>query len=381
MRLIVSGGGTGGHITPVLAVIGALKARVNEIDLLWVGQALGMEERIVAAAGIDFASIKAGKFRRMHATHVIQKIFNPSTFGLNARDSLRVVSGIYQSLGIIRRFKPDVIFIKGGYVGLPLGIAAGWLRVPFIIHESDLEPGLANRILARRAVRVAVGFPVDKYSGFAPHKLVYTGNPVRPELVSADPAKARRHFGLSAKLPVVLVTGGSQGAREINSAIVAALPQLIQQFQIIHQTGEHEIESVKFQVNRLRLAHPERYHPVAFLTDDMAEALAAADAVIARAGATTIAELALAQKPAILIPNTTMAGHQVANAQLLARAGAARLINEERITPALLMRELSAITGSAEEREYLIKHLQAFGVPDAPERLAEEIIKVTQRGA
>lgn len=340
-----------------------------------------MEERIVTGAGIKFASIKAGKFRRMHATHVIQQIFNPATLGLNARDSLRLVSGIYQSIGIIRRFKPDIIFIKGGFVGLPLGIAAGWLRVPYVIHESDLVPGLANKVLARRAAKVAVGFAAELYPNFAQNKLVHTGNPVRPELLKADPAASRRHFGFKAALPVVLVTGGSLGARDLNTAIIAALPQLIQHFQIIHQTGEREIEAVKFQVGRLRLEHPERYKPVAFLSEDMAEAYAAADVVIARAGANTISELALTNKPTILVPNTTMAGHQVANAQLLARAGAVRVIGDDRMTPALLLRELTALTGSAEERDYLIKHLAAFAVPDAASRLADEIVRVCAHAA
>ena len=340
-----------------------------------------MEERIVTGAGIEFASIKAGKFRRLHADRVVKQIFNPATLGLNARDSLRLVSGIYQSIGIIRKFKPDAIFIKGGFVGLPLGIAAGWLRVPFVIHESDLVPGLANRALARKAARVAVGFPAEQYSGFAQNKLVYTGNPVRKELLGIDPALAKRHFKFSAKLPVVLVTGGSQGARALNNAIIKALPQLLQHFQVIHQTGENEIEAVKFQVGRLRLDHPERYYAAAFLSDDLPQAYGASDVVIARAGATTISELALLGKPTILVPNTVMAGHQLANAQLLARAGAVRVIGEDRLTPALLQRELTALTASAEERDYLIKHLASFAVPDAAERLAEEIIKVASHGA
>lgn len=366
---------------PVLAVIEALKARDSDVELLWVGQRNGMEARLAKGAGIEFVSIKAGKFRRMHATRVIQQIFNPATLGLNARDSLRLVSGIYQSIGIIRRFKPDAIFIKGGFVGLPLGIAAGWLRVPFVIHESDLVPGLANRVLARRAAKVAVGFPAEQYANFAQNKLVYTGNPVRQELLNADVAKAKKHFGFKTSLPVVLVTGGSQGARAINNAIIKALPQLAQNFQIIHQTGEGEIEAVKFQVGRLNIQHPERYRPVAFLADDMALAYAAADVVIARAGANTISELALLDKPTILIPNAAMAGHQVANAQLLARAGAVRVIGEDRLTPALLHRELTSIIGSAEEREYLVKHLAGFAVADAADRLAEELIKVSGHGA
>ncbi len=353
-----------------------LNSRVSDLDVLWVGQAGGMEARIVAAHDINFAAIRAGKFRRVHSRHIIKKIFDPTTIGLNARDSLRVVSGIYQSMGVIRRFKPDLIFIKGGYVGLPLGIAAGLLKVPYIIHESDLVPGLANRMLAKRAAAVAVGFPVDKYHDLPGNHLVYTGNPVRRELLDIDPAKAKRHFGLSAELPVILITGGSQGAREINELVVEALPKLIKQYQIIHLTGEHEIESVQFQVRRLSLSHPEHYQAHAFLTSDMGQALAAADVVVSRAGANTIAELALLEKPTVLIPNQTMAGHQVDNARMLARAGAARVISEDQLSPAVLERELATITGSKQEQDYLRQHLRQFAVPDADRRLAEEIMTV-----
>jgi UDP-N-acetylglucosamine--N-acetylmuramyl-(pentapeptide) pyrophosphoryl-undecaprenol N-acetylglucosamine transferase len=376
MRLLVSGGGSAGHITPVLAVLEILKRRVDKLDVLWVGQASGMEARIVVAEGIAFAPIRAGKFRRIHSDHVIKKIFNPATLGLNARDSWRFLSGIYQSIRIIRQFRPDVVFIKGGFVGVPLGLVAGWLKVPYVIHESDLVPGLANRLLAKKATKVAVGFPVDKYSNLPRHKLVYTGNPVRSQLLGLKAEDGRRHFGLSAKLPVIMVTGGSLGAREINQAIIRALPRLIEEYQVIHLTGEKEFEAVQFQVGRLDLSHPDRYLSFAFLTREMGLALAAADIVVSRAGANTIAELAVLDKPAILVPNQLMAGHQVENAQMLARAGAVRVISEDRLTADVLLRELNGITGSQQEREFLTEHLRLFAVPDAAERLANEIIAV-----
>ncbi len=365
----------------MLATLEALKSQVKDLELLWVGQASGMEAQIAASHGYQFAAIRAGKFRRIHGDRFIKKIFNPSTLGLNARDTLRVVSGIYQSIAIIRRFKPDLIFIKGGYVGLPLGLAAGWLKVPYLIHESDLVPGMANRALAKRAAKIAVGFPVDKYPDWPASHLVYTGNPVRRQLLNVDISTARQHFGLSADLPVVLVTGGSQGARVLNEAIVAALPRLINGYQIIHLTGENEIESVNFQVRRLSLPHPERYQSHAFLGSDMGQALAASDIVIGRAGANTIAELALLGKPAILVPNGTMAGHQLDNAKMLGRAGAVRVINEDKLSAAVIERELGSITGSKSEQDFLRQHLASFAVPDAAERLAAEIMEVASAHA
>lgn len=378
MRLIASGGGTAGHISPTLAALAALKSLDSDLEVLYIGQAGSMEAKIVAAFGLEFAAISAGKFRRMHGASLARQLVDLSTLGLNARDSLRVLSGVAQSLRIIRSFGPDAIFIKGGYVGLPVGLAAGLLRVPYIIHESDLVPGLANRLLAKRATKIAVGFPTEKYPDWPAEKLVYTGNPVRREILEADPVAARRHFHLEADLPVVLVTGGSQGAEPINRTVVEALPRLLEKVQVIHVTGERGIEATRFRVGRLKLKHPERYQAQAFLSDDMGLALAAADVVVGRAGATTIAELATLSKPAILVPNSSMAGHQVANAQLLARSGAVRVIGEDRLSPTLLAREIEQVLDSTEERHNLIKNIEDFAVAGADVRLALAIQAVAR---
>lgn len=377
MRVVLSGGGSAGHITPTLAVSDALRSRDNAIDQLYIGQAGSMEERIVRAKGLDFAAVRAGKFRRNHFDGPLQKVFNVGTLGPNSRDAVRTVAGVSDAIRVLRRYRPNVVFIKGGFVGVPVGLAARWLQIPYIIHESDIVPGLANRLLARWATKIAVGFPVKHYHDFDPARVVYTGNPVRQEIVSAHRLAGLAHFKLRDDLPVVLVTGGSQGSRQINDSLVLALPQLTTFAQVIHLTGEHEYERLQFvQRNVPALAHPERYQAHAFLLADMPLALAAADLVISRAGVNTIVELAALAKPTILIPNYEMAGHQVANAKVLARTGAARVLDGRKMTADKLVAEVRRVLDASDEQDRLSKAIAQFAVPQAAEALADLIVQV-----
>lgn len=340
-----------------------------------------MEARIVGASGLPFAAIKAGKFRRLHSAGALAKVANLSTLGPNARDMFRVAQGVISSLRILRQFKPEVVFLKGGYVSLPVGIAARMLGIPYVIHESDLSPGLANRILSRWAEKIAVGFPIKQYRNWPVEKLVFTGNPVRPEILRGDRKAGLMAFDLRDDLPVILVTGGSQGAAQINDIVVAALPELLERYQVIHQTGEGEYERLQFALSRReKLKYSDRYRPAPFILKEMPGVLAAADLVIGRAGAGTIAESAVLGKPTILIPNTEMAGHQVENAKVLARAGAARVINGDRLRPALLVGEIRRILDEPEEQGRLSRAIGQFGRTDAARVLAETILAVGRAG-
>lgn len=333
-----------------------------------------MEAKIAQAAGLEFRKVSAGKFRRYHGRRLIDKLLDLKTFWLNFHDIGRFLLGVIQSRKIIREYEPDVIFIKGGYVGLPVGLAAKALKIPYVIHESDTLPGLTNRWLAKGAAKIAVGFPVDKYK-LPADKLVYTGSPIRAELLSSHRLEGIKQFKLNPKLPVVLVVGGSQGARVINECVMDALPELTSFTQIIHVTGEQEIERVRFEVKRLGLVHPDRYQAHSFLAGDMGGALQAADLVVSRAGANAIAELAALAKPTILIPNPRLTGgHQVANAMVLARRGAVRVIGEEHLKPAVLVGEIKKVIDSDEEHRYLSEHIQQFAVFDADVRLAKLIL-------
>lgn len=316
----------------------------------------------------------------MHGAGKLSQIFDLSTLGLNARDTVRVARGLAASLRILHRWKPDVVFVKGGFVGLPVGIAAHILRIPYVIHESDFTPGLTNKILARWADKIAVGFPVKGYHEFPKERLVYTGSPVRGELELSHRLAGLTRFKLSAGLPVVLVTGGSQGARAINDCLVEALPQLVEFTQILHLTGEHEYERVCFEVKRLgKVKLLSRYQPHAFLFKDMGDALAAADVVVARAGANTITELATLAKPTILIPNYLHAGHQEANAKVLSRAGAVVSLDERRLTPAGLVSTVRNLIGSEDEQARLSRAIASFAKPTAAAELAGLILAAARQ--
>lgn len=340
-----------------------------------------MESKLIPAAGIKFEGIKAGKFRRLYSASVLSKILNLRTIGPNARDVGRTVQGVGMSLKILRRFKPDVVFAKGGFVALPVGVAARMLKIPLVIHESDVVPGIGTKVLARWAQKIAVGFPERYYHEFPKDRVVFTGNPVRKEIMVPHRLEGLARFNLTDELPVVLVTGGSSGSREVNDAVVSGLQQILETAQLIHLTGEGEYDHVKFQVSRLGdIKQIHRYQPFGFLTSDMALALSAADLVISRAGANTIAELATLKKPTVLIPNTEMAGHQMVNAKVLARAGAARVLNSQGLTGEKLAREIRRLVGDQQELDRLGKSIGEFSKPDAAQALAEIILSVGRAG-
>lgn len=332
-----------------------------------------MEARIAGGAGLEFAAISAGKLRRYQDLKLLEKLRDISTMALNVRDLTRLVKGLGQSLRVLRRFDPDVVFIKGGYVGLPVGLAAGILRIPYVIHESDIRPGLTNRILAKRAAAIATGFPAEKYTDLPKSKLVYTGNLVRKELIKAHRLEGLAHFKLRSELPVILVIGGSQGAQAINEALIHALPELLKHYQVIHIAGEKHIEQVRFETSRLDTPL-DNYRLYSFLTDDMGAALAAADVVVARSGANTLAELAALAKPAIVIPHPSLEDQQL-NATALARAGAIKVLPQGRLSAPALIAQLEQVLSSESEQEYLSHAIAGFAVPDAPERLAKLIVE------
>lgn len=334
-----------------------------------------MEAKIAMSSGLNFESIQAGKFRRLNGVSKLKQIFDLSTLGLNAKDTVRVARGIITSIKILKSWKPDVVFIKGGYVGLPVGIAAHILSIPYVIHESDFVPGLTNRILSRWAEKIAVGFPVKGYQNLPKNRLEYTGNPVRSELSPKHRLEGIQTFKLSSDLPILLVTGGSQGAQAINDCVIKAIPQLVKFTQVIHLTGDMDFERIRYELTKLgKIENIDRYQAHAFLQDKMSEALSVADIVVARAGANTISELAYLGKPCVLIPNYLYAGHQEANARLLSRAGAVTVIDERKLTPEALINIVRNLFGSEEEQQRLSKNISTFSKPDAAKELAQLII-------
>ena len=225
MRIVLTGGGTGGHLTPLVAVADKLKLKLGpEADILYVGSGAKLEKQIMAQEGIPAKFVVSGKMRRYFSFQ-------------NFVDFFKVPIGIIQSLWILLRFMPDVIFSKGGYVAVPIVLAAWIYRIPIMIHESDSAPGMANQFLSKFANRIALAYPsAEQY--FPKEKVALTGNPVRFQVTEGDPIILRKELGFTEARKTLLVLGGSQGSQVINQAIVKILPKLLQHFQVIHQTGE-----------------------------------------------------------------------------------------------------------------------------------------------
>ena len=375
MRILITGGGTGGHVSPAVAVIAALRARSAAegwpLELRYLGSQDGAERRIIAALGVPYAAVATGKLRRYFSWRT-------------PLDLARIPLGVLQAAWHVARFRPAVIFSTGGYVCVP-PILAGWLlRVPAITHEQTARSGLANRIAARFARVVAISVP-ESAAEFPPGKTVLTGNPIRPELQQGgDPARARAHWRLEPDLPVVYVTGGVLGAHAINTAVIAALPDLLAAAAVVHQVGEGpEGSGADLRAATAAAAGPlagARYRPVAFVGPELADLYALVALVVGRAGAGTVNELAALGKPAILIPLPgASADEQTANARRLAAAGAAVLLPQADATPARLAGLVTGLLADPPALARMAAAGPALAHPGAAPALVDLILRVGRR--
>ncbi len=371
-RIVISGGGTGGHIYPALAVASELQQHFN-VDLLYVGDENGLETRLVPPTGIKLATIHAGKLRRYWSAGTV-------------RDLARVPVGFAEAGGIIRDFAPHVAFTSGGYVAVPVGYAVRRLNAPLLIHQQDVSPNLANRLLRRTATRISVSFE-DSLRYFPKRKTVLIGNPVREtitQLAGADTRTHKRALGFSPAFPLLVVTGGSQGALHINDALVAALPTLLERFQILHISGQGTYEHVATTSTAHIAGLPEhvgaRYKLVPYLNEEMPIALAAADAVIGRAGAATLAELAAMGKPSILIPLPPgfSGSPQEVNAAMFAKHQAAFVILDRELNEQTLIAAVGQIFADPIERMRMANAAKQFARPNAAYGLAAMVIDLAQ---
>lgn len=333
------------------------------------------------SAGINFKGIKAGKYRRAPHASLKEKLTDTKNIALNVRDIGRSVSGVGASLRLLKGFKPDVVFCKGGFVALPVGIAARILRIPLIIHESDATPGIGTKILGRWADDIAVGFPPELYESLPAGKVVFTGNPVREEIINDKTPRndcVEHFFGTKTKgLPVLLVVGGSQGAVPLNNALVNHSKELTKIVRVIHITGAYDYERVVSDIIS-RQINSESYIVKDFLSAvEIAKAYKAADLVISRAGANSVAELAAVKKAVILVPNQLMAAHQLENAIRLAESGAVELMKEDNLDTTLVETVKEIIESKGLQRK-LIEELSAVYVPDATSKLVDLIIKAAK---
>jgi UDP-N-acetylglucosamine--N-acetylmuramyl-(pentapeptide) pyrophosphoryl-undecaprenol N-acetylglucosamine transferase len=372
MRILVSGGGTGGHIYPALAVARALHLRYDA-ELLYLGDINGLETDIVPPTGIPFVGITAGKFRRYLSRRTLS-------------DLARVPGGIREAMAHVARFQPHAAFTSGGYVAVPAGFAARRYGVPLLMHQQDVAPNLANRLLTPVATRISVSFP-DSLRRFPRRRTFLAGNPVRDDILRAvgwPIAECKRAFGFDPSLPVVVVTGGSQGAWHINQAVTAVLPALLDHCQVLHISGERTYAETKALAEPAFIERPEwrgRYVLRDYLTDRMAEALQAADVVLCRSGAATLAELAVLAKPSILVPLPPgfTGSPQTVNAVMFRGSGAAEMILDKHLTPERLLAALFPLLESAPRRTLMANAARALAHPEAADTLADAVAALAQR--
>lgn len=379
LRLIVTGGGTGGHTYPALTAVRTLRARLAEagrgLDVLWVGAADSLEERVATGEGIAFTSVAVGKIRR--SKNPI-KLASPA----NMADMGRVPLGVLQARKAINAFRPDVVLATGGYVAVPVGVATTRLcHRPLVVHEQTVRLGLANKTLAGAATNVAVSSEstLPLLPEAVRSRTVVTGNPVRPEVLTGQPDKAIAALGLGGfdrRLPTVYVTGGAQGSKQINDLVEALRPWLLGHANLIHQCGTGHLEGLRRSAAGLPPELAGRHHLTDYVGAELPDVLALADVVISRSGAGTIAELTALGKASVLVPLATSAGNEQAhNAQHLEQAGAASALVGE-VTPQRLKDAVAPLLADPQQRTEMAARAKAHGRPDAADRLVDLLLSV-----
>lgn len=321
-KIVLTGGGTAGHVTPNVALLPALQK--NGYEISYIGSYEGIEKRLIEEQNIPYYGIASGKLRRY---------FDPKNFS----DPFKVLKGYAQSVKLLKKLKPDVIFSKGGFVSVPVVMAAKHCKIPAIIHESDLTPGLANKLAIPNATKICCNFP-ETIPFLPKDKAVLTGSPIRAELLSgnAENAFSLCHFNDHTK-PVLLIIGGSSGSRAINTAIRNLLPELMKSYNIIHLCGKGNIDTER--------THLTGYAQFEYANQELADLFALADLVISRAGANAICELLALHKPNILIPLSAAAsrGDQILNANSFRAQGFSYVLEEEELTNTTLLEAIEHV--------------------------------------
>jgi UDP-N-acetylglucosamine--N-acetylmuramyl-(pentapeptide) pyrophosphoryl-undecaprenol N-acetylglucosamine transferase len=367
MRILFTGGGTGGHVFPIIATKQAFQEPYN---FYYLGPD-GFAKKNLNNLQIKTRFISAGKFRRYFSLKTLL-------------DLIKIFLGIIQSFWHLFLWVPDVIFSKGGYGSFPV-VLVGWIyRIPIILHESDSAPGLANRVLAKLAKRIILSFPnSEKYFIKHQRKLVLIGNPVRKEICQGDKIKARQVFKISSDKPIVLIMGGSQGAQKINEIVLNTLPRLLEIAELIHVSGEKKFKRIE-KISQEVLASHENlkssYHLFPFLDkEQMKHALAVADLVANRAGAGSIFELSACAKASILIPLPKSASdHQRKNAYDFAKNGGAIVLGQQNLTPNIFLDEILKLLRNPDKLKEMSEKAKTFYNPNTPELIKREILRIVK---
>ncbi len=352
-KIIMTGGGTAGHVTPNIALMPGLKDA--GYDISYIGSYTGIEKQLIEEKGIPYYGISSGKLRRYKSLK-------------NLSDPFRVIKGYFQARKLMKKLKPDIVFSKGGFVSVPVVLAASHKRIPVIIHESDMTPGLANKIAMRGADKICCNFP-ETLKYLPEKKAVLTGSPIRKELLSGNRLNACRLCGFNTLKPVILVVGGSTGAVKVNEAVRSILPALLEDYQVVHLCGKGKTDPA--------LNNTPGYVQFEYINQEMRDLFALADIVISRAGANAICELLALHKPNLLIPLSANAsrGDQILNARSFKEHGYSMVMEEEEITPEKL---LSAVNELYNNRETYIRTMEKSPQSNAVETIIELIKKTSK---
>jgi len=350
-KILLTGGGTAGHVTPNLALVPYLKDAGFEIE--YIGSYDGIEKTLVEEAGITYFGISSGKLRRYLDIK-------------NLTDPARILKGLHEARKHMKHNRPDVVFSKGGFVSVPVIFAASELHIPIVIHESDLSPGLANKLSIPRASRVCYSFPeTEKYLSNV--KAIHTGLPIRDELACGSAEEGCRICGFSNVKPILLIIGGSLGSAAVNDAVRSCLPVLLNTFNIIHICGKGKKDD--------SLDNISGYRQLEYANEELPHLFAAADVVISRAGANVINELAAIKKPALLIPLGTNAsrGDQLLNADSFLKRGFSDVLKEEDMTEKTLVSKIMSVY---ENRDSYIRSMTAAAAENPCKKITEVILSV-----
>lgn len=363
MRILVTGGGTGGHIYPALAFIRYVQKIQPDSEFLYVGTHRGLENKIVPETGISFKTIKIQGFKRKLSFD-------------NLKTVQLFLESIKRSKEILREFKPDVVIGTGGYVSGSVVYAAARMKIPTIVHEQNSVPGITNKFLSRFADKVGICFP-DAAQYFPENKTVLVGNPRAQEVVTSGKSDVLEQYKLLPDTPTVLIFGGSQGALKINQAVIQALPKFSQKdYQVLYASGDRYYNEISEKIDVEKISRNLSLQPY---IKNMTDVMANVDLLVGRAGATSIAEFTALGLPAILIPSPYVTNdHQTKNAQSLVNAGAVKMIADANLTGENLVEAVDEIMSNNEKREKMAKASRQEGIPDAAERmwsLVNEIVK------
>lgn len=353
MKIVLTGGGTAGHVTPNIALLPALKEAGYEIS--YIGSYEGIEKQLITDFGIPYYGVSTGKFRRY---------LDPK----NLSDPFRVIKGFNEAKKILKQIAPDVIFSKGGFVSVPVVRAAAALKIPCIIHESDMTPGLANKLCIPVASKICCNFP-ETVDSLPKGKAVLTGTPIRAELFTGDADEGKKLCGFNSDKPVLMVIGGSLGAAAVNQAVRDALPELLKKYQVVHVCGKNKVDNLLLTL--------EGYKQFDYIKEDLRHLFAMADIVISRAGANAICELLALHKPNILIPLPSKAsrGDQLLNAKSFEQQGYSVVLDQDDLTTALIV---NTVDNVFEERDKYVTAMEDSVQQDSIEKIIKLINKAAE---